>query len=103
MAACLKSEADECPRGDDKTMIDIHYFASIRERLACERESLQADASIASVSDVVAALVARHGQTWQRVLQDERVLVAVNQEVGSLQTPVHDGDEVAFFPPVTGG
>lgn len=84
-------------------MIDIHYFASIRERLDCEQEALEAGASITCVGDVVAALVARHGALWQRVLQDERVLVAVNQDVGNKDSLVRDGDEVAFFPPVTGG
>lgn len=82
-------------------MIEIHYFASIRERLACDRETL--DTAPATVAALVDTLVARHGETWQRVLRDGRVLVAVNQEVASLQSALREGDEVAFFPPVTGG
>ena len=84
-------------------MINVHYFASIRERLHCDHETLVADGAINTVADVVDALVARHGEAWQRVLRDERVLVAVNQDVGSQASGVRDGDEVAFFPPVTGG
>ena len=84
-------------------MIDIHYFASVRERLSCEHERLQLDSNINTVDALVAALIARHGEAWQRVLKDERILVAVNQQISKLQSPVQDGDEVAFFPPVTGG
>lgn len=84
-------------------MINIHYFASIRERLDCAHETLEASAATATVGDVVTALVARHGEAWKRVLQDERILVAVNQEVSNPAAAVRDGDEVAFFPPVTGG
>ena len=43
------------------------------------------------------------GEPWREALTDERLLVAVNQEVGDRQTAVADGDEVAWFPPVTGG
>lgn len=82
-------------------MIEIHYFASIRERLACDRETL--DTAPPTVAALVDALVERHGEAWQRVLRDGRVLVAVNQEVASLQSALREGDEVAFFPPVTGG
>lgn len=84
-------------------MIEIHYFASIRERLGCERESLVAGSGTANVAAVVDSLIALHGESRQRVLKDARVLVAVNQQVASLQSPVQDGDEVGFFPPVTGG
>lgn len=84
-------------------MIDIHYFASVRERLSCEHERLQIDSNINTVADLVDALIARHGEAWQRVLKDERILVAVNQQISKLQSPLQDGDEVAFFPPVTGG
>jgi molybdopterin synthase sulfur carrier subunit len=53
----------------------------------------------------VAALLERllgRGEPWPRVL-GARVMVAINQELTSLDALVQDGDEVAFFPPVTGG
>lgn len=83
-------------------MIVVQYFASVRERLGIDSE--QVDASgIATVAALLDLLAARHGDKGQRVLKDARVLAAVNQVVADAQAPVRNGDEVAFFPPVTGG
>lgn len=74
--------------------ITVKYFAAVRERLGRQEERIDQQ-GIASVADV-----------WQRVGGETnmpRVLAAVNQEFASPGDPVHDGDEVAFFPPVTGG
>ena len=50
------------------------------------------------------AVLRRRGGAWEDVLgQDQPVLTAVNNEMATAATPVRDGDEVAFFPPVTGG
>lgn len=84
-------------------MIQIHYFASIRERLGSAGEQVQADPELDSVAALVARLVALHGAEWDEILRGQRVLMAVNQTVARADTPLHDGDEVAFFPPVTGG
>ena len=75
-------------------MIDVHYFASIRESLGRAHEQ---------VATLVDKLIAQHGEQWSKVLRDGRVLMAVNQAVAKQDTTVRDGDEVAFFPPVTGG
>jgi sulfur-carrier protein len=83
-------------------MVVINYFASIRENLGVAQEQLTL-ASAMTVRELIAALVSQHGAVWQRHLQDSKTLVAVNQEVAALSTVVNDGDEVAFFPPVTGG
>ena len=75
--------------------IRVKYFASLRERMGRAEETLPADAAH-TVAEV-----------WRRVSSAEPVpanmLVAVNQEYGSFSQTVRDGDEVAFFPPVTGG
>jgi molybdopterin synthase sulfur carrier subunit len=84
-------------------MIDVHYFASIRESLGCAHERLPASAETTTVAALVDQLVALHGAEWNRVLREGRVLMAVNQVVARPDTIVRDGDEVAFFPPVTGG
>jgi molybdopterin synthase sulfur carrier subunit len=84
-------------------VIQIRYFASLRERLGTGGEEIEAPPEEASVADIAAALC-RRGDPWAEVLApNQRVLVAVNQEMASRDTRVHDGDEVAFFPPVTGG
>lgn len=82
-------------------MIRILFFASLRERLNTDRLDLPAE-SVASVADVRQALRQR-GENWASLLDDDATLVAVNQSMAREHSPVVDGDEVAFFPPVTGG
>lgn len=75
--------------------ITVRYFASLREQLGRDEDRLDAlDA------DTAAGIWAR--AVPGRAMPD-RVLIAVNQEYADGDQPVRDGDEVAFFPPVTGG
>lgn len=74
--------------------ITVRFFAGLRERLGTEREELDASA-VATVADA-----------WTTITAEpltDNVLAAVNQEYAGTDSPVRDGDEVAFFPPVTGG
>jgi len=81
--------------------IKVLYFASLREQVGTSGEDL--DASPATVAGLRKLLMARGG-AWQSALAQGRALrVAVNQEMAQPTTPVKPGDEVAFFPPVTGG
>ena len=75
-------------------VINVRYFASLRERLGRSQEQVEAT-GIVNVADV-----------WRRVAREPmptNTLVAVNQEYAGPDSPVKAGDEVAFFPPVTGG
>ena len=76
-------------------MITVKYFASLRESLGRDQDTLDAS-SVATVQDV-----------WSKIAEGSdlpsHLLIAVNMEYADLQHPVKDGDEVAFFPPVTGG
>ncbi len=83
-------------------MIDVQYFASVRERLGIDGEQVDGNAA-GTVAALLELLASRHGDKGQRVLKDARVLAAVNQVVAEAHTALKDGDEVAFFPPVTGG
>lgn len=83
-------------------MIDVQYFASVRERLGIDSEQVDAG-SATTVAALLDLLAARHGDKGQRALIETRVLAAVNQIVVEPQAAVRSGDEVAFFPPVTGG
>ncbi len=80
-------------------MIELIYFARLREALGSGGEKLEA--TPATVADLLKALEAR-GEPWSEVLAG-KVLVAVNQEMALPDTPLADGDEVGLFPPVTGG
>ena len=84
-------------------MIRLLYFARLREQLGRASEELEASSELPDVAAVIRRLQARGGG-WEEVFSSGRgVLVAVNQEMADPGTVVSDGDEVAFFPPVTGG
>ncbi len=84
-------------------MIEVLYFARLRERLGCEREKLDYCPALATVQQLATVLRERGG-TWASELALGKALrVAVNQRMATPDTAIADGDEVAFFPPVTGG
>ncbi|HEY4998084.1 MAG TPA: molybdopterin converting factor subunit 1 [Usitatibacter sp.] len=84
-------------------MVTLLYFASLREGLGCSREELPLPSGRGTIASVVDLLRAR-GARWSEAFAPGRTWrVAVNQQMASLETPVKPGDEVAFFPPVTGG
>jgi molybdopterin synthase sulfur carrier subunit len=83
-------------------MIHLRYFASLRETLGVADEQLELPAGIKDVADLCNWLRERGG-TWDSALADRQLHVAVNQVIARQDSPVADGDEVAWFPPVTGG
>ncbi len=84
-------------------MIKVLYFASLREQLHTDSEELEAFPELTDMSGLTHRLRQRGG-VWAEVFAErETLLMAVNQEVASADTPIKDGDEIAYFPPVTGG
>jgi molybdopterin synthase sulfur carrier subunit len=84
-------------------MITLLYFARLRETFGLSSEQANLPADVADVRSLTEWLRQRGG-TWRDELdQDKPVRVAVNQDMATPDTAVRDGDEVAFFPPVTGG
>lgn len=83
-------------------MIKVVLFASLREDLGINEVEVAA-AGINSVDDLIEVLSQLCGQSWQETLTAENVLVAINQNMVKGVISISDGDEVAFFPPVTGG
>jgi len=84
-------------------MIKVLYFARLREQLGTAGEEIPPPTGPTTVADL-AALLRRRGGAWSEVLTEgETILAAVNREMARPETPVEDGDEIAFFPPVTGG
>ena len=81
----------------------VLYFAKLREDLGCAEEDLVLPQGVDTVAALRSHLVARGG-AWQEALAGRgAVRVAVNQELAQAGSPIKAGDEVAFFPPVTGG
>jgi molybdopterin converting factor subunit 1 len=88
---------------DAEAPLTILYFAWLRERTGTSEERLALPAGIRTVADLIAWLTERspgHASAFANV---RTVRCAVNQDFAGPDAQVRPGDEVAFFPPVTGG
>ena len=84
-------------------MAEIRYFARLAEDLDCRAESLELPPGCRTAADLVALLRDRGGAFATAFDGATPVLVAVNQEMTDPAAEICDSDEIAFFPPVTGG
>ena len=82
-------------------MIDVMYFAWVRERIGLPKEQVETDA--ATVNDLVAELVAREERYAAAFADTTALRVAIDQELSTFDAPLAGAREVAFFPPMTGG
>jgi molybdopterin synthase sulfur carrier subunit len=83
-------------------MLTIQYFASVREKLGKASEQIHLPNNISTVAELTEMLATR-GHVWQLLLDASQVLIAVNQSVADRSTRLLGSEEVAFFPPMTGG
>ncbi len=84
-------------------MVNLVYFARLREALELDSEKVALPQGVSDVASLTQWLRGR-GKVWDTELAPgKRVRVAVNLDMAEQATNVADGDEVAFFPPVTGG
>lgn len=81
-------------------MIKVLFFAQTRELVGTDGLEVAADYPTA---DALRQHLAAQGGKWELALQSGKLLVAINQTISPLSAEIKDGDEVAFFPPVTGG
>jgi len=81
----------------------ILYFAWLRERVGTGMEDIALPADVRNVADLVAMLRTRSPGHEAAFAQGRLVRCAVNQAFATPDTAVQPGDEIAFFPPVTGG
>ena len=84
-------------------MANILYFASLAETVGRRSEAITLPQDCRNVSELVTLLRAR-GEPFDSAFGgDSRILIAINQEMSEPEADIHDRDEIAFFPPVTGG
>ncbi|MDI3336854.1 molybdopterin converting factor subunit 1 [Defluviimonas aestuarii] len=82
-------------------MIDVLYFAWVRERIGVPRERIETSA--ATVADLVEELKAREDRYAAAFADTSALRVALDQELTEFSAPLAGVREVAFFPPMTGG
>jgi molybdopterin synthase sulfur carrier subunit len=82
-------------------MTPVLFFAQLREDLGCDKIDidLQAPCSVTELRDRIVA----DNPQWQAIFKHSLLLCSVNQTLSDFEDQVSPGDEVAFFPPVTGG
>ena len=83
-------------------MVTLLYFASVKEKLGIARETVELPAEVVDVAGLTSSLRSRGG-AWSEALGATSLKVAVNQTMAGMNALISDGDEIAFFPPVTGG
>ncbi|MBF0265073.1 MAG: molybdopterin converting factor subunit 1 [Gammaproteobacteria bacterium] len=82
-------------------MIKILYFASLAEALNCSQEEFEIQSQNFTIENLIKELSARNEQ-WQQAFE-KNIISAKNQETCKANAIIQDKDEIAFFPPVTGG
>lgn len=81
--------------------VTIRFFARLRESL--NTESLTMAITPGTTAGGVLQTLAQKGGAWEQLTASQPVMIAVNQAMAKPETTLRDRDEVAFFPPVTGG
>lgn len=83
--------------------MQLLYFGWVRTRIGIGSEEFALPGDVGTVGALLSALQAR-GENYAEALEEvDAIRVAVNQELADLETPVADSDEIAVFPPMTGG
>jgi molybdopterin synthase sulfur carrier subunit len=86
----------------DPMTIRILYFAALRDALGRSEEELSVPAGVGTIAELQAFLADR-GEAWQALRSGRNVRAARNQRMAQPSEAIMPGDEIAFFPPVTGG
>ena len=84
-------------------MLKIHYFASLREQMGRECDDLVLPNNVSNVAELIDSLKRSDSEFKDLFNSAPKILVAVNQVVVSRDCQLTQDDEIAFFPPMTGG
>jgi molybdopterin converting factor subunit 1 len=80
----------------------VLFFASLADQLQCRSLTFALPHPTMSASQVRDTLIEQYGEAWN-ALRSDQLRCAINQEIVKMDRQVKPGDEIAFFPPVTGG
>ncbi len=83
--------------------LNVRFFASLKEWMACDSIVVEGELAPATVAGLKQHLSEQNPTFAKAIAEVGRLRAAVNQEMANDQSPLADNDEVAFFPPVTGG
>lgn len=83
--------------------LKVLYFARLRERLGVAEETVELPGGMGMLAMLLDVLRARGGVWAEELAAGKNFRMAVNQDMAGIEAPIEDGDEVAIFPPVTGG
>jgi sulfur-carrier protein len=82
-------------------MITVKYFASLKAIAKKEEEQIEVQSSISM--DQLSNIISKTSPKMADIIRDNKIMISVNQEMADANTVIHDGDEVAFLPPFSGG
>ena len=83
--------------------VRILYFGRLREEMGIAGEMFDLSPEVRDVEALRARLMARGGTSASAIALNKAVRFSVNQDLARNDTPIKSGDEIAFFPPVSGG
>ena len=82
-------------------MITVKFFASLKTNAEREEGHIEIENSISM--DQLSEIISKTSPKMGDIIRDKKVMISVNQEMADSDTIIHDGDEVAFLPPFSGG
>ena len=83
--------------------MNILYFSWIKDKLGKAKENITVDQNISNVAELITFLESKD-ETYKEVFKDiSAIRVSINMETANIEDPIHANDEIAFFPPMTGG
>ena len=82
-------------------MITVKFFASLKAIAEKEEEIIEVQSSISM--DQLSDIISKTSPKIADIIRDNKIMISVNQEMADADTVIHDGDEVAFLPPFSGG
>ena len=84
--------------------LKLLFFASLRERFGFSQKEITLSKQVRSAEEFLLDMSKQSGGEWVNLFENKNLYkLAINQELSSWKNPIHAGDELAIFPPITGG